>query len=244
MTEYLAQPFERPYYAHCVWNAAVLGKRLGYPAISVVEFGVAGGNGLVLLEKYATEISTEIGIEIQVYGFDTAEGLPAPVDYRDIPYYWQPGAFHMDEAALRSRLTHAELVLGDIRETSKTFFEKYQPAPLAAVFHDMDLYSSTKAGLEMFHADEKYRLPRVFCFFDDIFGDELTLCCDFTGERLAINEFNESNEMKKISPAYYLQIRPVFPGSPYIYIFHDFAHSRYNDFVGPPNQELPLAPNP
>ena len=73
MTDYLAQPFERPYYAHCVWNAAVLGKRLGYEAISVAEFGVSGGNGLVLLEKYATEVSRELGIGIEVYGFDTDE---------------------------------------------------------------------------------------------------------------------------------------------------------------------------
>jgi hypothetical protein len=242
MTGYLAQTFERPYYAHCVWNAAVLGKRLGHSAISVVEFGVAGGNGLVLLEKYAMEVSDELGIEIEVYGFDTAEGLPPPDDYRDMPYYWQPGFYKMDEEALRKRLTHAKLVLGDIRETSKTFFEEYKPAPLAAVFHDMDFYSATKAGLEMFHADERYRLPRIFCFFDDIFGDELTLCSDFTGERLAINEFNQINETKKISRAYYLDLWQVFPGSPHIFIFHDFAHSRYNDFVGVPNQQLPLNP--
>lgn len=243
MTEYLARAFERPYYAHCVWNAAVLGKRLGYEAISAAEFGVAGGNGLVLLEKYASEVSSELGIEIQVYGFDTAEGLPTPVDYRDLPHYWKPGAFHMDVDALRGRLTSAKLVLGDIRETASSFFEKYEPAPLGAVFHDMDLYTSTKAGLEMFRADEKYKLPRIFCFFDDIFGDELTLISDYTGERLAIREFNDENEHMKICPAYYLHIREIFPGSPYIHIFHDFAHSKYNDFVGPSNQELPLGPS-
>jgi len=234
VTEFLAQNFERPYYAHCVWHSAVLGQRLGHRAVSVAEFGVAGGNGLVLLEQYATEVSDRLGIEIQVYGFDTAEGLPAPTDYRDMPFIWQKGMFKMDEAALRARISHAKLVLGDIRETARTFFEEYQPAPLAAVFHDMDFYSATKAGLEMFNADEKYRLPRILCFFDDIFGDAIALCSDFTGERLAINEFNAANDMKKISRAYYLDVQPVFAGSPYIYVYHDFSHSRYNEYVGDP----------
>lgn len=34
----------RPNYAYCVYNAAVLAKKLGYQRISVLEFGVAGRN--------------------------------------------------------------------------------------------------------------------------------------------------------------------------------------------------------
>src|SRR5207247_1089436 len=144
---------------------ADLAKKLGYTEISVIEFGVAGGNGLVLLEKYAEEVAEEIGIAIQVYGFDTGAGLPPPDDYRDLPYHWQPGFFRMDEAALRERLRNARLILGDIRETSATFFDTHRPAPIAAVLHDMDFYSSTRVALDMFHADEKHRLPRIFCYF-------------------------------------------------------------------------------
>src|SRR5690606_6371343 len=33
----------RPHYAYCVFSAAALAKQLGYPRISVIEFGVAGG---------------------------------------------------------------------------------------------------------------------------------------------------------------------------------------------------------
>src|SRR6266851_7746170 len=64
---------ERPHYAYCVYQAAVLAKRLGYPRISVIEFGVAGGNGLVNLEWHAREISRWLSIGIDVYGFDTGK---------------------------------------------------------------------------------------------------------------------------------------------------------------------------
>jgi hypothetical protein len=232
--------FERPHYAYCVYHSANLAKKLGYDAISVVEFGVAGGNGLVLLEEYAQHVAAEIGIDIQVYGFDSGMGLPPPADYRDLPYHWKPGFFRMDEDALRKRLQHAQLVLGDIRETSVTFFDNYRPAPVAAVLHDFDFYTSTRVALDMFHVDDKYRLPRIFCYFDDIVGNETELYNDFTGERLAISEFNARGE-KKLCPAYHLIAREYVPTWYHqIYVLHDFEHSKYNDFVSEDNQQLPL----
>lgn len=233
--------FERPYYAYCVYHSAQLAKRLGYTEISVAEFGVAGGNGLVELEYYAAEVSAELGLGIQVYGFDTGTGLPAPRDYRDLPYHWQPGFFRMDEDRLRQRLRTAHLVLGEISDTAGTFFDSYQPAPLAAVMHDLDFYSSTRSALEMFNCDAKYRLPRVFCYFDDIIGEETELYNDFTGERLAIAEFNASGT-KKLSPAYHLITREnARQWYHQIYLLHDFEHPRYNDFVSENDQQLPLS---
>src|SRR5262245_56689938 len=70
--------------------------------------------------------------------------------------------------------------------------------------HDLDFYSSTKAALGLFEADEKYILPRVFNYFDDIVGSEIELYNDFTGERLAINEFNAAHAQMKLCPAYHL----------------------------------------
>ncbi|MDP1671954.1 MAG: hypothetical protein Q8L65_02425, partial [Burkholderiales bacterium] len=35
---------QRPQYGFCMYNAAVLAKALGHRKISVIEFGVAGGN--------------------------------------------------------------------------------------------------------------------------------------------------------------------------------------------------------
>ena len=53
--------------------------------------------------------------------------------------------------------------------------------------------------------DEKFFLPRVFSYFDDTIGDEVSLYNDFTGERLAINEFNNNNNNIKICEPYHLK---------------------------------------
>jgi hypothetical protein len=107
--------------------------------------------------------------------------------------------------------------------------------------HDMDLYSSTVTGLKLFEVDEKYRLPRIFTYFDDIIGNEIALYNDFTGERLAIAEFNESHQSQKISQAYNLSCRATLDWHHQIYVFHDFSHSRYREFISRPHQQLPLS---
>src|SRR5579872_2863973 len=56
--------FDRPHYAYGVYSAADLAKRLGLGAIQVIEFGVAGGNGLVALEAIAAAVGAEFGIRI------------------------------------------------------------------------------------------------------------------------------------------------------------------------------------
>ena len=60
-------------------HGAALAKKLGHRRVSVLEFGVAGGRGLIDLEYHAREVSRELEIEIDVYGFDTGSGLPAPL---------------------------------------------------------------------------------------------------------------------------------------------------------------------
>ena len=64
--------------------------------------------------------------------------MPKPVDYRDLPYHWKEGFFSMNEEDLQKKLKKAKLVIGDIKETSKNFFSKYNPAPIGAVVHDFD----------------------------------------------------------------------------------------------------------
>src|SRR5262245_49184055 len=124
---------DRPHYAYCVYNAAVLARKLGYQRISVLEFGVAGGNGLINLEYHAQEVSRLLSIDVDIYGFDTGEGLPEPVDHRDLPYHWKKGFYRMDVPKLKSKLKKATLVLGCIENTSLNFFEKYTPAAIGAV---------------------------------------------------------------------------------------------------------------
>jgi hypothetical protein len=229
----------RPHYGYCVLNAAKLAKKLNYDRISVVEFGVAGGNGLLNLEFHALEIEKLLDIKIDVYGFDTGEGLPTTLDYRDLPYHWKPGFFKMDVPLLQSKLKKAKLIIGNIDETSKTFFDDNNPAPIAAMFHDFDYYSSTEKALKMLDMDDKHFLPRIYCYLDDIIGTEIELYNDYTGERLAINEFNASHTFKKFSPAYHLITQNNSEAWHHqIFIYHNLHHSRYNDFVSTENQQL------
>jgi hypothetical protein len=240
-TRVLIGAVERPHYGYCVYHSAMLARRLGHKRISVVEFGVAGGAGLLNLEYHAGEVSKILNLEIEVYGFDTGKGLPAPRDYRDLPYHWKAGFYAMDNPKLGVKLIRAKLIIGDIHDTVKTFLQEYDPAPIAAVMHDFDFYTSTVEGLKLFDAAQNHYLPRVFCYFDDTIGSEVELYNDYTGERLAISEFNHAHEFKKIAKPYHLfGKKPVEPWYHQIFIFHDFSHSRYNDFISDENQQLPI----
>lgn len=224
---------ERPHYGYIVYHAADLARRLGHREVSVLEFGVAEGAGLVNLEEHARQVSRLFDVAVHVYAFDTGEGLPEPVDYRDLPFAWKKGSFPMNAAEVRAKLQQAELILGDVKDTTGDFFARYHPAPIGAIAYDLDFYSSTAAALRMLNAGEQYYLPRVFCYFDDIIGGEIELHSDFTGERLAIREFNETHRDIKIDSAYHLLSRTVVePWFHQIRICHFLQHSRYNDFVG------------
>jgi hypothetical protein len=223
---------ERPFYGYIVYQAARLADRLGYRAISVLEFGVGTGAGLQNLEEHARQAARLFPVEIQVYGFDTGVGLPEPADYRDLPCVWQKGFFAMNAGQVRTRLQDARLILGHLRDTTGDFFTRYRPAPIGAIAYDLDFYSSTVTALAMLEAGEQHYLPRVFCYFDDILGSDTELHSRYVGERLAIDEFNEAHRDIKIDSAYHLLARPlVEPWHHQIRICHFLRHSRYNDFV-------------
>ena len=223
---------ERKWYAYILYNSAMLAKKLNFNRISAIEYGVANGRGLLILEEYAEEIKKLSGIQIDIYGFDRVKGLAKPKDYRDLPCLWREGLFTMDEQKLRSKLKHAKLVLGDIEQTSLNFFSKYNPAPIGAIIHDFDLYSSTKTALSMLKAEMKYFLPRVYCYFDDTLGTERELFNDFTGERLAIKEFNSDNKDIKIAKSYHFLNKTNEMWHHQIWITHFFKHKKYNDYLG------------
>jgi hypothetical protein len=231
----------RPNYAYLVYQAALQAKRLGERRVSVIEFGVAGGAGLLALEEHAAEVEKIFDVSIEIYGFDTGVGLPAPVDYRDLCYHWKPGFFRMDQQALQGRLKRAKLVLGDIRDTIHTFAGKYDPAPIAAVSHDLDFHSSTAAAFKLFELDSRFILPRMVVYFDDVIGTDMELYNDFTGQRCAIHEFNDSQASRKLSPLYYLSAKGVVtPWHSQMWSFHAFDHPDYNKFIDGENQQLPV----
>lgn len=232
---------ERPHYAYGVLSAARLAKWLGLPGISVIEFGVAGGRGLVALENIAWEVSRELGIEIAVFGFDSGTGMPPAVDYRDLPFMWGAGDYQMDADKLRANLKRARLFLGNMRETVPAFIAEKHP-PVGFVSFDLDYYSSTKQAFELFEAGEASRLPRTFCYFDDISSD---VGChnEYVGELCAIREFNQDHEYRKLCRIHLLEYMLPYRArwNEQIYVLHDFHHSLYCVSVtGKWSKDLPL----
>jgi hypothetical protein len=218
----------KPGYLWGVLQGVGLAKVLGIDRVSVIEFGVAGGAGLLALERIAEAVEELLGVEVEVYGFDTGRGLPQPRDYRDCPNLWVGGDYPMDAAQLEPHLHRAQLKLGLVAETVPAFLTS-NFSTVAFISIDLDLYSSTREVLRLFDAKQEALLPRVYCYFDDIIG---YTHCDYTGERLAIAEFNDAHEMRKLSPIYGLKhfVPPAYANAWWVdllYMAHIFDHALY-----------------
>jgi hypothetical protein len=186
----------RPHYLLGLLFAARQAQEQKITEISAIEFGVAGGSGLVALQNEADAVADTTGISIQVYGFDAGSGgLPTFCgDYRDHPDFWKPGDYPMDIGKLRAKLNpRTTLILGDIHQTVEKFREEFDPRPIGFISFDVDLYSSSVAALRVLEVCSILR--RVAIYFDDI---DLVFCHQWAGELLAIGEFNEKHSNLKI----------------------------------------------
>ena len=213
----------RPHYLAGVLGGADQAKREGVSEISVMEFGVAGGNGLVALQEYAAVVERETGVRIAVYGFDAGGGLPSLCgDYRDHPDQWRPSDYRMDEQALRRRLTdRTSLIIGDIKTTLPDFVAQRKAPPVGFVSVDVDLYSSTVDTLKIFTLPGKRMLRRVPMYFDDT---DFVFNHRFAGEFLAIEEFNRAQDRVKIDIWRGIWKHRPFSESPWLrnmYMAHD-----------------------
>ena len=224
----------RPHYALCMYYAAVEAKMLGYHAVTVIELGVAGGNGLVCLCRHRKAIQEELGIEIVVLGFDMETGLPESEDPRDLLYYWKPGTYEMNRGSLEKTIAgQATLILGDVSKTLEHWNSDPQ-APLGAVIFDLDFYTSTMAAFTLF--DKSDLLPRVYCYFDDICSAPDGAMTDRIGEREAIRQFNCASQREALQD--YLSQAFIFEGMApehwhqQIYLYHRLSHPKYNLYVG------------
>jgi hypothetical protein len=219
----------RPQYIYGVLQGAALAKVLGMRRVSVLEFGVANGAGLLSLERTAERCEALIDIAIDVYGFDTGTGQPRPQDFRDCGHKWRENYYPLDQDTLRKRLRRASLRLGLLNDTVPTFLQT-SPSPIAFAAFDLGLYSSAKDALRAFDADHHLLLPRTPCSFRCAIGKDY---CEYTGELLAVSEFNSTHVMKKLQP-----IRTLYLFFPYpfncmwwiemMYTFHSFDHPLYN----------------
>jgi hypothetical protein len=212
---------DRPHYLAGVLYAAQQAKREGRDAISVIEFGVADGYGLLALQAHAEAVERETGVRVAVYGFDSGGGMPAGTgDYRDHPDVWASGDYVMNVAALKAKLTaRTSLVLGPIAETvmTTTIFE-----PLGFVSVDVDYYSSTVDALSLLACTPALR--RTAMYFDDLSAHYNH---QEAGELLAIREFNEKHAGRIIIDRW----RGLAEGRPFpeaswleaMYLAHDLA---------------------
>jgi hypothetical protein len=236
--------FDRPHYAYCLANAARLARALGVPRLSALEFGVAGGRGLLALEALCPEIERAYGVEIEIWGFDTGEGLPEPEDYRDLPYIWKAGFYRMDQEALKRKLSRSKLVLGNVKDTVPSFVADHAPAQIGAVFLDLDFWSSTRDALDLFKGPAETMLPRVFCYCDDVISAEGGgILSDDVGQLRAIADYNAGHELRKMRRIAGLaetrRIRAVWPTQ--IYVHHSFDHPAYTTYVhDDPNRQLAI----
>jgi hypothetical protein len=234
-------------YAYCVYHAAALARRLNVPAISVLEFGVAGGNGLLFLDQFARRVAIELDVQIQVYGFDTGRGLPEVVGAENLPYWFQSSQYGMDIKSLRAAGVSATLVLGDVKETVKSFFAQHKAAPVGAILNDLDLYSSTSDSFMLFEQDYSHFLPRLFMYFDDVIGTEYEMYSPCNGQLLAISDFNKSQDRAYLGLNQNLQTRPDLIYRNQIYYAHLKSHPQYQQYIGAQRQRdielaLRLAP--
>ena len=218
----------RQQYAFPLLFAADEAKRLGLTRITVLEFGVAAGAGLMNLCELAERTEKETGVAIEVVGFDTGTGMPPAIDYRDMPEYFQEGDFPMDFEALRKALPQrAHLVIGPVEQTIPDFLATVSPkAPIAFVSVDVDYYSSAVQTLPILTGKPDQYLPIVPVYLDDVGMDGAN---PWNGELLAIAEFNEQQALRKIAPFTLLRSKRLFKNAQWIdrmYAAHIHDHPR------------------
>lgn len=231
----------RRYHAFALLRAADWAAARGIAAITVVEAGVASGDGLRNMIGIGEKVTKLTGVAFAFVGFDSGEGLPPPVDHRDHPEVWHAGHFPMpDVEALRQSLpAHARLVIGDIADTVPAFVASLRPeAPLGYVVIDVDYYSSAKAALGVLKGAPECYLPTTLVYFDDIGTPRFPWANDWCGERLAIREFNDESPMRKLQHDAFLKYGRIYKDSDWlekIYTLHVLDH---------PERQAPRTPRP
>lgn len=216
----------RPAYMLGVYTAAEQARRQNVRAISVIEFGVASGEGLIALQHDAAITERDTGVAIRVFGFDRGpSGLPRPIgDYRDHPEAWRAGDYPMDERALRPYLEpRTRLLLGDVADTVPRFFAANDVPPVGFVSFDLDFYSSTRDALRLFTTSNARMLWHVPLYFDDT---EFLFNHRRAGELLAIDEFNTENHRVYIDHWHGVRTDRPFPERGYLdrlYVAHDLT---------------------
>jgi hypothetical protein len=195
----------------------------GYKKLTIIEFGVANGAGLINISKICKILNRIYGLEYHIYGFDTGVGMPDPLDFRDHPELYKYGDFPMDQSNLKKVLpVNCKLVIGDVRSTVPEFIssDSLLESPIGFMCLDLDYYSSTRDALHILLSDPRKYLDPLPIYFDDVDEYSHNACC---GELLAIKEFNEANVNRRIQRHDFLLQKRLFKNA--VWIRHMFfAH--------------------
>lgn len=218
---------DRPNYAYGMLRAADLARYFEKKRVTVCEFGVAQGAGLMNMIELGEQITAITGIEFRIVGFDTGEGLPTVDGYKDHPEMWSVGDFPMvDRGDLLRRLGgRAEMIFGDLKDTADGFRETLDPeAPLGFASIDVDIYTGTVSSFRCLTGRPEQYLPVVSMYFDDV---DSIFANDWCGGLAAIHEFNAEHELRKIGPDRSIPgMRPHKAADwyPRMYTFHVLDH--------------------
>lgn len=216
----------RANYLYGMLRAADVAKYFGKKSVTVLEFGVASGAGLLNMADLAPLVEKETGVKLRLVGFDTGHGLPGVHGYKDHPEVWNPGDFATEdrEALLRRLAGRAEMIWGNISDTVGPFTESVDPsAPIGFISVDVDLYSATKVALHCLESrPEKYN-PAISMYFDDV---NFFFANKWAGELAAIAEFNNEHDLRKIDQDRSLYGRPYKGARWYsaMYVCHILDH--------------------
>jgi len=224
----------RPHYEALMYETAKNALKLGCKEIDVIELGVAGGNGIQSLINYRKKIENVIDIKINIIGFDSGSGLPSVRDKKDLPFFWKKGDYRNNNLSeLEKKDQRVSIFEGDISNTVDDYILKNKNK-IGLILFDLDLYTSTKAFLNKIKnmSDKKILLPRIFCYFDDLFIADYYLD-DSNGEPLAIKEFNNQFEGLKLGKTFDHINDFKFPlGKGQVYTLHDLNNSDYDKYIG------------
>jgi hypothetical protein len=213
-------------YAFCILEAALLAKKHGMRELTLIEFGVANGAGLLNICMISDMVARETGVKFRIVGFDSGEGMPPARDYRDHPEKYFTGDFPVTDRdkLVASLPQNARIIFGDIKQALATFAREIE-APIGFIAIDVDYYWSTKESLDVLLLDAERYLPMVLMYFDDVQDIDDNVYC---GELLAIQEFNASpHPMRRLCRANFLNELRLFKRAIWhkqIYIGHVFDH--------------------
>jgi hypothetical protein len=233
----------RQHHAYALLDAADQAKNLGYKQISVFEFGVAAGAGLLNLQGIARKVTAYTGVAIRVFGFDTGSGMPSPVSYKDHPELYQAGDFPMDFPGLSKRLdSQTKLVLGPIIESLSNLNVDFADAPIAFISLDVDYFSSSVDALKLLEYAPSNYLPRVVIYLDDVEELSHNSVC---GEEGAVREFTRQHPNRPIERHVFLRGHRLFKNARWIdhmYQCHILDHPIRNDLT--PKRDRAVLKNP